>query len=208
MPLGKRGLRYIVDLHDKFSGWLEAKALRKASLKAIAEMIFEVMSRFGCFPKITVDNGTEFKGAVTLLTDKYNIPIIPISPYNPSANGIVERGHGIYIESIWKILQGNTAKWPEILPLMIWADRVTTKRTTGSSLYYLLYGQQPLFPFNFTDRSWHTLDWVEVDSTKDLLAICAKQLSHRDKYIGKASAKAEKACLKAVEFFFRRIRQE
>ena len=94
-------------------------------------MIFEVMSRFGCFPKITVDNGTEFKGAVTLLADKYNIPIIPISPYNPSANGIVERGHGVYIESIWKILQGNTTKWPEILPLAIWADRVTTKRTTG-----------------------------------------------------------------------------
>ena len=37
MPLGKRGLRYIVDLCDKFSGWLEAKALRKASSKAIAE---------------------------------------------------------------------------------------------------------------------------------------------------------------------------
>ena len=79
-------------------------------------MIFKVMSRFGCFPKITVDNGMEFKGAVTLLADKYNIPIIPISPYNPSANGIVERGHGIYIESIWKILQGNTAK---LLPRLI-----------------------------------------------------------------------------------------
>ena len=123
-------------------------------------MIFEVMSQFGCFPKITVDNGMEFKGAVTLLADKHNIPIIPISPYNPSVNGIVERGHGVYIESIWKILQGNTTKWPEILPLVIWADRVTTKRTTGSSPYYLLYGQQPLFPFDFTDRSWHTLDWV------------------------------------------------
>ena len=146
----------------------------------------------------------EFKGAITLLADKYNIPIIPISPYNPSANGIIERGHGIYIKSIWKILQGNTAKWPEILPLAIWADRVTMKRMTGSSSYYLLYGQQPLFPFNFTSRSWHMLDWVEVNSTKDLLAIHAKQLSCRDKYIGKASVKAEKACLKATEYFYQK----
>ena len=27
MPLGKRGLHYIVDLRDKFSGWLKAKVL-------------------------------------------------------------------------------------------------------------------------------------------------------------------------------------
>ena len=30
MPLGKNGFKYIVDLCDKFSGWLEAKALKKA----------------------------------------------------------------------------------------------------------------------------------------------------------------------------------
>ena len=204
MPMGKKGLRYIVDMRKKFSGWLEAKALRKASSKAIAEMIFEVMTQFGCFPKITVDNGMEFKGPITLLADKYNILIIPISPYNPSANDIIERGHGVYIESIWKILQGNTAKWPEILPLTIWADQVTAKRMTGSSPYYLLYGQQPLFPFYFTDRTWHMLDWVDVNSTKDLLAIRAKQLSCRDEYIGEASAKAEKARLKAAEYFFQK----
>ena len=75
---------------------------------------------------------------------------------------------------------------------------------TGSSPYYLLYGQQPLFPFNFTDRSWHTLDWVDINSTKDLLAIRAKQLSRRDEYIGEASAKAEKARLKAAEYFFQK----
>ena len=52
------------------------------------------------------------------------------------------------------------------------------------------------------------LDWVEVNSTKDLLAIRAKQLSRQDEYIGEASAKVEKACLKAAEYFFGRIRQE
>ena len=43
----------------------------------------------------------------TLLADKYNIPIIPISPYNPSVNGIIERGHSIHIESIWKITEAK-----------------------------------------------------------------------------------------------------
>ena len=78
------------------------------------------------------------------------------------------------------------------------------KRMTGSSPYYLLYGQQLLFPFDFMDRSWHTLDWVDVNSTKDLLAICAKQLSRQDEYIGKATAKTEEARLKAAEYFFQK----
>ena len=120
MPLGKQGLWYI-DLCNKFSGWLEAEALRKALSKAISEMIFEVMSRFGCFLKIMVDNGTEFKGAVILLANKYNIPIIPISPYNPSANGIIERGHGCISNQFGKYCK-------EIL----W---------NGQKYYLLLYGQ-------------------------------------------------------------------
>jgi uncharacterized protein (DUF3820 family) len=41
MPLGKG--RYIVDLHDKFSGWVEAKVLQKATLLNIADFIFDVM---------------------------------------------------------------------------------------------------------------------------------------------------------------------
>ena len=48
------------------------------------------------------------------------------------------------------------------------------------------------------------LDWVDINSTKDLLAIRAKQLSRRDEYIGKASAKTEKARLKAAEYFFQK----
>jgi hypothetical protein len=66
-----------------------------------------------------VDNGSEFKGAVIRLVDKYKLPIIPILPYNPVANGNVERGHGVYIESIWCALQGRTHKWPKVLDLAI-----------------------------------------------------------------------------------------
>ena len=49
-----------------------------------------------------------------------------------------------------------------------------------------------------------SLHWVHVNSTKDLLAIRAKQLSRRDEYIGEASAKTEKARLKAAEYFFQK----
>ena len=202
MPLGKGGYRYVVDLRDKFSGWVEAQALCKANSANVADFIFSVMCRFGCLVKLTVDNGSEFKGAVTLLAEKYNMPLIPISPYNPPVNRSVERGHRVYIESIWRVLQGRTQDWPHVLQLAVWADRITAKHTTGHSPYFLLYGQQPLLAFHITDRSWHTLEWTKVKSTKDLLAIRIKQLSRRDEYIGEASARAEKSRKKAAEYFY------
>ena len=201
MPVGKNGFKFVVDLRDKFSGWLEAKALKKADSSKVADFLFDVMCRFGCLLKLTVDNGSEFKGAVTILADKYKLPLIPISPYNPPANGIIERGHGVYINSIWHTLQGRTNEWPNVLQLAIWADRITTKRTTGFSLYYLLYGQQPLLPFDITDRSWHTLDWPNIKSEVDLLSTRIMQLSRHDEFIGEASKKAEKARAKAAEYF-------
>lgn len=91
MPKGKYGLRYIIDMHDKFSGFLEAKAIIQANSKTIAAFLFDVMCRYGCFPRITTDNGSEFKKAVILLADKYKIPIILISAYNAEANGLIER---------------------------------------------------------------------------------------------------------------------
>jgi len=138
------------------------------------------------------------------LADKYKLLLIPISPYNPTANGMVERGHGVYIDSIWKVLQGNTSKWPDLLGSALWADRVTVKRTTGFSPYYLLYGQDPLLSFDMTDRSWHALDWKEAKSTADLLGLRIKQLSRQDNYIGEASKKVQKERQKAVDYFFER----
>ena len=46
------------------------------------------------------------------------------------------------------------------------------------------------------------LDWVDVNSTKDLLAIRAKQLSRRDEYIGEATAKMEKSLSQGRRIFF------
>ena len=122
MPLGKGGYKYIVNLHDKFSGWVEAQVLCKATSANVADFIFSIMCCFGCLVKLTVDNGSEFKGAVTLLAEKYNMPMIPISPYNPPANRVVECGHGVYIESIWHVLQGRMQDWPHVLQLAVWAD--------------------------------------------------------------------------------------
>jgi hypothetical protein len=202
MPLGKGGYKYIVDLRDKFTGWIEAKKTKRVTSAFVADFIFEVMCRFGCLVKLTVDNGSEFKGAVVLLAEKYKLPLIPISPYNPPANGVVERGHAVYINSIWKAVEGETSLWPLLLNQALWADRITAKRTTGCSPYFLLYGQAPTLSWDITDRSWHALEWHKVNTTQELLTLRIKQLSRRDEFIGETSVKLETARKKAADDFY------
>ena len=96
-------------------------------------------------------------------------------------------------------MQGNTSKWPDLLGSALWADRVTVKRTTGFSPYYLLYGQDPMHSFDMTDRSWHALDWKKVKTTADLLGLRIKQLLRQDEYIGEASEKLWRERQKAAD---------
>ena len=137
----------------------------------ITDFLFEVMCCFGCIFQLTCDNGTEFKGTVEELMRKYNVLVVRISPYNSQVNGKIERTQHMYIEAIWKVLQGEMDQWPLWLGYTLWADRITVKRNTGYSLYYLLYGQHPLLPFDITDSTFHALDWPKVNNMKDLLAL-------------------------------------
>jgi len=179
MGTKSNGYKYIVDARDDdLTGWLEARRLRSKKAETIARFLWEdVICRFGCIPQITADNGTEFKGAFTILTEQFRIPVILTSPYNPAANGMVERGHRTWIPSIWKLCRQNKHEWSEWFYAALWADRVTTQRTTGFSPYHLMYGIPHIFPFNMEDECWYTIDWKKVCTTKDLITVRALQIA-------------------------------
>jgi hypothetical protein len=177
MGIRSSGYEYIVDVRDDLTGWLEARMLARKSAELVADFLWQdVICRFGCIPQITTDNGTEFRGAVDILARKYGITVIRISPYNPAANGMIERGHRTWINSIWKLCGSKKHRWSRWFYHVMWADRVTTRRATGYSPYYLLYGKPYLFPFNLTDKTWYTVDWHGLETTADLLAVRALQI--------------------------------
>jgi hypothetical protein len=168
---------YIVDMRDDLTGWLEARMLYRKSSEDVADFIWQdIICRFGCIPQISTDNGTEFKKAVETLARRYGIKIIRISPYNPAANGMIERGHRTWINSIWKLCGTNKEKWSKWFYPALWADRVTTRKATGYSPYYLLYGKPHLFPYNIREETWYTIDWHNIETTQELIAVRALQI--------------------------------
>ena len=122
MPNSSGGQKYIVDLVDNLTRWVEAHVLWKLQVSYIADFLFEVMCQFGCIFQLTCDNGSEFKGAVKNLMNKYKVPVIHISPYNSQVNGKIERTQCTYLEAIWKVLQGDASQWLSKLGYALWAD--------------------------------------------------------------------------------------
>ena len=106
-----RGYKYLVVARDDLSGWPEARALRKATSKAIADFLWqEVICRHGVFGKLVVDGGPENKGWLKALTDRYGIHRVVVSAYHAPANGMIERGHKPIVDALAKMTDGGLDK--------------------------------------------------------------------------------------------------
>ena len=93
-------------------------------------------------------------GEFAKLAKIFNIKQIKISPYNSPANGVVERGHFNIREALVKACNGNLQKWPQYLQAAIFADRITTRRATGYSPFYLLHGVHPFLPCDLAEATF------------------------------------------------------
>jgi transposase InsO family protein len=145
--------------------------------RTIGSFIFEeILCRWGGLEEIVTDNGTPFVAALNWLSEKYYINHIQISAYNSKANGLVERSHHTIRDSIVKACNSDVTKWPTLTPHVFWADRVTTRKTTGHTPFFLAHGIEPLLPFDITEATFMLPDISTTISTAELLSLHAQQL--------------------------------
>jgi hypothetical protein len=67
-------------------------------------------------------------------------------PYYPQGNGLVESSNKTLIRIIKKLLTENKKSWDSKLKYALWADRINTKRSLGTSPFQLVYGIDVVFP--------------------------------------------------------------
>jgi hypothetical protein len=147
----------------------------------LGAFLFEdILCRWGAVEEIVTNNGTTFVAAVTWLTQKYGIHHIRISAYNSKANGIIERSHHTIQDSLVKACNGDITQWPVIVPHIFWANRVTMRRATGHSPYFMAHGVEPLLPFDVSKATFMLPDLITPLSTTDLIALRAQQLMKRN----------------------------
>ena len=181
------GKKWIVVCKEDISGVCEGRALAKDNARNIAQFFKEqILYRYGAIPEVVTDNGPSLAGEFAKLAKEFNIRQIKISPYNSSANGVVERGHFNIREGLVKACQGDISKWPQYLQAAIFADRITTRRATGYSPFYLLHGFHPLLPCDLAEATFLSTRFQEGMTTADLLAARIQQLAKMPKDLARA----------------------
>ena len=75
----------------------------------------------------------------------YNIILSHSTAYYPQGNGLAEYSNKILVRIIKKLLQDNKKAWHAKLKFALWVDRVSTKKSIGTSPFQLVYGTDVIF---------------------------------------------------------------
>lgn len=172
------GCSYIAHGRCGLSSWMEARALRKENGRSIGQWLFEdIICRWGSLVKIVTDNGSPYKKAVGWLAEKYGIKGVTISPYNSQANGVIERPHWDVRQMLYKATDGDVKKWYWHLHTVMWADRITVRKGTGCSPYFLVTGAHPTLPLDIIEATWLVKYPDRFISTEELIGLRAQALA-------------------------------
>lgn len=126
------------------------------------------------------DNGTAFVAALNWLSARYHIRHIRILAYNSQSNGVVKTAHRTIRDALVKACNGDARHWYHYALHIFWADRVTTRKSTGLTPYYAAHGIEPLLPFDITEATFLSPSINSKLSDDDLLASRARSLAKRD----------------------------
>jgi hypothetical protein len=99
---------------------------------------------------------------------------------------MIERGHRPIKDTLVKMCGQSGGKWREYLPLVLFSDRISTKRTTGFTPYKIIFGQLPVLPVDLEMDTYLGIDWLNISTTEELLEARTKQLERKHKIIEEA----------------------
>ena len=184
MPTASGGGKFLIEARCGLTGYVEAAIL--TSLKSAGAMKFlrdSIVYRYGIPHEVVVDGGSEFKKEFREFCEKSKIKCTVTSAYNPKANGIVEAGHYPLVSSLAKLTDGTGRRWNEYLPLVLFADRTSVRKSHGRTPFYLVYGYEAVTQIESSTPTWRLINWDETMTPSELLEARVKALSSKKEEI-------------------------
>ena len=159
--------------------------LHSENASVIVCFIFkDILCHWGAVSELITDNSLAFIQALDVLTSWYGIHHIQISPYNSQANGVVKWHHYNVWEAIVKSTLGGEIHWSVTAHSVFWAEHITILKSTGLSLYFMVHGVEPLFPFDLSEAMFLVpVPHTDNITTPILIAWQACQLQKRQEDI-------------------------
>jgi transposase InsO family protein len=139
--------KFLLVATDYFTKWIEAEPLAKITEPMIERFVWKnIITRFGVPYSLITDNGSQFQKKFKAFCAQYGIRNYYSTPAYPQSNGQAEASNKTILDGIKKRLDKAKRKWPDELPLVLWAHRTTPRRSTGETPYSLAYGTEAVIP--------------------------------------------------------------
>jgi transposase InsO family protein len=144
------GYRWILTATDYFTRWVESIPTKKATEEVVMNFLEDrIITRFGAPSKITTDNAKAFSSyALVEFCFKYGIVLSHSSNYYPQGNRLAESTNKNLMNILKKVVGENKKSWDSKIKYAVWADRITTKTSTGKTPFELVYGLEAKLPVN------------------------------------------------------------
>ncbi|CAC5410727.1 unnamed protein product [Mytilus coruscus] len=144
------GHRFILIIVDSFSKWVECFPVKSESAAEIASVLHkEIFTRFGSPVSICTDRGQGFMSKlVAAVNHIFNVKHSFTSSYHPQTNSIAERTNKTIIQCIRTVINEQQSNWPELLPGILMAFRMTPSASSEYSPFYLVLAKDMNLPFD------------------------------------------------------------
>ena len=142
LPPSSDGYNTLLAVIDVYTGFVILRPMRNSKAETVARKLWKIFCLIGWPRILQSDNGSEFVNEVLrALVKLAGIDHRLISPYNPRADGKVERVIGSTMMIIKKLLHGAKQNWSIYVPFaqVTFNDKVAS--LTGSTHFSLMFGR-------------------------------------------------------------------
>ena len=151
LPTTKDKYKHILVVVDSYSKWMEAHPLRSQEATEVAAVLYrEVITRYGAPRTLISDRGQTFMSKLTAaMCELFQITRHYVSAYHPATNSGVERANSIILQGFRMYCKDQQDDWPEILPSVMMAHRMTPcTQASQVSPFFLLFGREMHIPID------------------------------------------------------------
>ena len=141
-PKSTEGHVFCLVCVDVFTGFIFLTPLKDKKASTIARALWEIFTVAGVPRILQSDNGREFKNEIMSAFNKLlEIPHRFIAPYNPRADGKVERSVKTVKDTVNKLMHGADCHWHLHLPFVQYAYNNKVQSLTGCTPFSLMFGR-------------------------------------------------------------------
>ena len=148
LPIASDGSRYILLATDYYTKWCECYALPDSEAKTCMDALYNnLFSRFGLSRQLQSDRGPQFESLLFQEMCKLTgINKTHITALHARSDGQCERNNRTILQMLRCTAFDNPTDWPQKLPIIMAAYRMSPHKTTGVKPNYAMLGREVLLP--------------------------------------------------------------